>query len=263
MKGKLTMKEIASMAGFVLAGMLLFSTVASAADVTVMYSGAFSSAIKELAPEYERATGNKVILVPGPSMGTAPEAIPNRLQRGEKADVVILAGEALDKLINEGKVKAGGRTDLARSGIFMAIRAGAPKPDISSVETFKNTLLKSKSIATSDSASGVYLKNDLFPRLGIADQMNAKRIWADPAGGAAARGEAELAFQQNSELLPVKGIDIVGPLPPTLQKYTWFSAGVPVSCKQPKLARSLIKFFTSPAAAAVITKTGMEPPTKK
>ena len=255
-------RVIASWAGFVLAGMLLSSSVASAADLTVMYSGAFSAAIKQLAPEFERATGNKVVIIYGPSMGNAPEAIPNRMQRGEPVDVVILAGQALDGLIKQGKVVADSRTDLARSGIAMAVRAGAPKPNISSVEAFKKALLKAKSIATSDSASGVYLKNELFPRLGIADQMNAKRIWADPIGDAVASGKAEIGFQQNSELLPIKGIVIVGPLPPELQKFTVFSAGVAASSKQPEAARALIKFFASPAAAKVITKTGMEPFTK-
>lgn len=255
-------RTIASRVGLVLAAMLLFASVASAAEVKVMISGGFSAALKDLAPEYERATGNKVVVIYGPSMGNAPEAIPNRMQRGEPVDAVIMVGYALDNLIKEGKVMADSRADLARSGIGMAVRAGAPKPDIGSVKAFKRTLLKAKSIATSDSASGVYLQNELFPRLGIAEQMKAKRIWADPVGLAIARGHAEIGFQQISELRPVKGIEIQ-PLPAKLQKFTVFSAGVAATAKQPEAARALIKFLASPAAASVITNAGMEPVAKK
>jgi molybdate transport system substrate-binding protein len=255
------MKAIASTAGLVVACILLFSSGAAAADITVMYSGAYSAAIKELAPEYERATGNKVVLVPGPSMGATPEAIPNRLQRGETADVVILAGSALDALIKKGQVAAEGRTDLVRSGIAMAVRAGAPKPDISSVKALKRTMLKAKSIAYSDSASGVYIQNELLPKLGIAEKVKgkSKMIPAEPVGLVVARGEAEIGFQQISELRPIKGIDIVGPLPAKAQHFTIFSAGVAAGSKQPELARALIKFLVSPKAAPIVAKTGLEP----
>jgi molybdate transport system substrate-binding protein len=254
-------KAIASTVGFVLASMLLFASVASAAEVKVMISGGFSAALKALAPEYERATGNKVVIIFGPSMGETPEAIPNRMQRGEPVDVVIMVGYALDNLIKKSMIAADTRTDLARSGIAMAVRAGAPKPDISSVKAFKRTLLKAKSIAYSDSASGVYIQNELFPRLGLADKLKgkSKMIPAEPVGLVVARGEAQIGFQQMSELLPVKGIEIVGPLPAKAQKYTTFSAGVAASAKQPEAAKALIKFLASPAAAPVITKTGMEP----
>ena len=169
---------------FLIACLLLASSAVFAAEVKVMISGGFSAAYKSLTPEFERASHNTVATVSGASMGATPEAIPNRLQRGESADVVIMAGEALDELIKQGKVVAGSRVDLARSDIGMAVRAGAAKPDISSVEALKRTLLDAKSIAYSDSASGFYLSTVLFPRLGIADQIKDKsrmiqaRRWA-------------------------------------------------------------------------------------
>ena len=257
-------KAIASRIGLVLAGILLFASFAGAAEVKVMISGGFTAALKDLAPEYERATGNKVVIIQGPSMGTTPTAIPNRLQRGEAADVLIMVGYALDNLIKEGKVVADSRTDLARSGIAMAVRAGAPKPDISTVKALKRTLLKAKSVAYSDSASGVYIQNELYPMLGIADKMKtkSKMIPAEPVGQVVARGDAEIGFQQMSELLPVKGIEVVGPLPPKAQKYTVFSAGVVANAKQAEAARALIKMLASPQAAPTIKKTGMEPVSK-
>ena len=257
-------KAIASRIGLVLAGILLFASFAGAAEVKVMISGGFTAALKNLAPEYERATGNKVVIIQGPSMGTTPEAIPNRLQRGEATDAVIMVGYALDNLIKQGKIMADSRTDLARSGIAMAVRAGAPKPDISTVKALKRTLLKAKSVAYSDSASGVYIQNELYPKLGIADKMKAKSkmIPAEPVGQVVARGAAEIGFQQMSELLPVKGIEVVGPLPPKAQKYTLFAGGVSANAKQAEAARALIKMLGSPQAAPAIKKTGMEPISK-
>jgi molybdate transport system substrate-binding protein len=248
----------------VLVSVLLLISLVSAAEGTeirVFIGLAFSPALRDLAPEFERATGNKIVTVSGASMGETPEAIPNRLQRGEPADVVIMVGDALDKVIEQGKVLPDTRVDLARSGIAMAVRAGAPKPDISSVDSFKRTLLAAKSIAYSDSASGVYLSTELFPRLGIADQIKGKSrmISTEPVGKVIARGEAEIGFQQMSELLPVPGIDIVGSLPPAIQKITVFSAGIVAGSKNQEAAKALLRYLTSPSAAPFITKTGMEP----
>jgi molybdate transport system substrate-binding protein len=180
-------------------------------------------------------------------------------------DVVILAAGALDELIKQGKVVPGSRVDLARSSIGMAVRAGAPKPDISTVDALKRTLLEAKSIAYSASASGVYLSQELFQRLGIADQIQGKckRIASEPVGVVVARGDAEIGFQQISELLPVAGIDYVGPLPLEVQRVTVFSAGVAVGAKQPGAARALIKFLASPGVVPVIKKTGLEPMTSR
>jgi molybdate transport system substrate-binding protein len=194
-------------------------------------------------------------------MGNTPEAIPNRLSRGEPVDVVIMVGSALDDLVKQGKVLPGSRVDLARSKIGMAVRSGTPKPDIGTVEAFKRTLLAAESIAYSDSASGVYLSRVLFPKLGIADQIAGKSrmIPAEPVGAVVARGDAQIGFQQMSELLAVPGIEVVGPLPPEIQKVTVFSAGISSTSKEPDAARALVKFLSSPAAAPVIAKTGIEP----
>jgi len=248
---------------FVLVSILSFAAIAGAAEVKVMFSGGFSAALYELGPEFERTTGNKVVLISGPSMGSTPQAIPNRIQRGEPVDVVIMVGYALEGLIKQGKVVSDSRIDLAQSGVGVAVRAGTPKPDISSSDALKRTLLRAKSIAYSDSASGVYVSTELFQRLGIADQVKGKSrmIPAEPVGKVVARGEAEIGFQQISELRPVSGIEVVGPLPPGLQKMTLFSAGVATSAKEPEAARAFIRFLASPAAAPVVTKTGMEPMT--
>ena len=244
-----------------IASLLLASGAVRAAEIKVMISGGFSAAYSSLATEFERTTRNTVATVSGPSMGATPQAIPNRLQRGEPADVVIMVGEALDGLIRQGRVVAGSRVDLARSYIGMAVRAGAPKPDIGSIDALKRTLLEAKSIAYSDSASGVYLATILFPRLGIADQIKSKSrmIPAEPVGAVVARGDADIGFQQMSELKAVPGIDIVGPLPPEAQKVTVFAAGIVAGAKEPAAAKQLIDFLASRASSAAITKSGMEP----
>jgi molybdate transport system substrate-binding protein len=174
-----------------------------------------------------------------------------------------MVGDALDGLIEQGKVVAGSRTDLARSLIGMVVRAGVSKPDISSIEGLTRTLLAAKSIAYSESASGVYLSTELFQRLGVADQVKGKSmsIGSEPVGDVVARGEAEIGFQQISELLPVAGVDYVGPLPPEAQKVTVFAAGIASGAKNADAARSLVKFLASSAAAPAIAKTAMEPMT--
>ena len=151
------MKSIRQGLALGIAGLLFFSAEGAAAEIKVMISGGFSAAYKKLAPEFERASGHKIVTAYGPSMGATPEAIPNRMARGEPVDVVIMVGSALDGLIKDGKVAAGSRTDLARSSIGVAVREGAPKPDIGTSEALKRTLLAAKSIAYSDSASGVYI----------------------------------------------------------------------------------------------------------
>ena len=240
---------------------LLLAGSASAAEVRVMISGGLTAAFKELVPEFERLTGNKVLTAYGPSMGTTVNAIPVRLERGEPADVLIMVGYALGDLVKQGKVIADSRVDLVKSPIGMVVRSGAPKPDISSAEALKRTLLAAKSIAYSDSASGVYISTEMFQKLGIADEMKdkARKIPATPVGEIVAHGDAELGFQQISELKPVPGIDIVGQLPPELQKITVFSAGIASVSKEPEAGKALIKFLASPAAAPAIINSGMEP----
>jgi molybdate transport system substrate-binding protein len=247
------------------AGALFVAGAAGAAEIKVMISGGFSAAYRTLIPEFEATTRNTVTTAAGPSMGNTPQAIPNRLQRGEPADVVIMVSSALDQLIQAGKVVADSRIDLARSEIGMVVRAGEPKPDISSVEAFRRALIEAKSIAYSDSASGVYLSTVLFARLGIADQVRDKSrmIPAEPVGAVVARGEAQIGFQQISELLPVPGVTLVGPLPAELQQITVFSAGVVTDAKEPDAARALLRFLASPAAAPVIAKSGLVPVTSR
>jgi molybdate transport system substrate-binding protein len=230
-------------------------------DIRVMTSGAFTAALLELIGQFERATQNKIV-VAATSIGTGENSIPNRLRRGESVDVVIVADGVLVGFIKDGLIMAESYTPLARSAIGMAVRAGALKPDISTVEGLKRMLLQAKSIAYSASVSGDYVSTELFQRLGIVDQVASKsrRIeGGERVGAAVARGEAEIGFQQISELLPVPGIDHVTPLPPEVQKVSVFSAGVALSTRNSDGAHALIKFLTSPEAAHAITKTGMEP----
>jgi len=254
-------RKFAAVAALPLICALLTVATARADEIKVVTSGGFTVAYLELVPEYEGATHNKLVTEFGPSMGTTHNAIPIRLERGEAIDVVIMAAPALDDLIKQGKVRAGSRVDLVKSSIGMAVKAGAPRPDISTVDALKRTLLAAKSIAYSDSASGVYLSTELFPKLGIADQIKSKsrKIEADPVGGVVATGEFEIGFQQISELRPVKGIDIVGPLPAGAQRVTVFAAGIPATSTHPEAAKALIKWLASPVAYAAIKKSGLEP----
>jgi molybdate transport system substrate-binding protein len=240
---------------------LLTAATVRAAEIKVVTSGGFTAAYLELVPEYERLTHNHLVTGFGPSIGTTHNAIPVRLARGEAIDVIILADVGLDDLIKQGKIRPGSRVDLIRSSIGMAVKAGAPHPDISTLDAFKRTVLAAKSIAYSDSASGVYLATELFPKLGIAEQIKAKsrKIEADPVGGVVATGEFEIGFQQISELRPVKGIDIVGELPPGAQKTTIFAAAIPVTASEPEAAKALIQWLASPVAYPAIKKSGVEP----
>jgi molybdate transport system substrate-binding protein len=240
---------------------LIFSGAAEGAEIRVMISGGLTAAYRQLVPEFERDSGNKVLTAFGPSMGTTENAIPIRLSRGEPADVLIMVGYALDDLAKQGKVVARSQVELVRSPIGIAVRAGAPKPDISSVDALRRSLLAAKSVAYSDSASGVYVENELFNRLGIADQMKGKSrmIPAEPVGEVVACGQAEIGFQQISELMPVPGIDIVGPLPPEVQKFTVYSAGIATGASEPAAGQALIAFLASPAAAPVLTNSGLVP----
>jgi molybdate transport system substrate-binding protein len=240
---------------------LLLTGAAGAAEVRVMISGGLTAAYKALVPEFERATGHTVLTAYGPSMGTTVNAIPIRLERGEPADVLIMVGYALGDLVKQGKVIADSRVDLVKSPIGVAVKAGAPKPDISSADAVKRALLAAKTVAYSDSASGVYVSTEMFDKLGIKDAMKgkARQIPATPVGEIVAKGEAEIGLQQISELKPVSGIDIIGPLPDDLQKITVFSAGIANVSKEPDAGKALIKFLASPAARAEIVSSGMDP----
>jgi molybdate transport system substrate-binding protein len=246
-----------------LAAAFLVASIASAQqEVRVVTSGGFTEAYKQLVPQFERETKIHVISGFGASLGATPDAIPNRLKRGEAIDVIILAGPGLDALIKEGMVDPSTRVPLVRSLIAMAVRNGTPKPDISTVEGLKRTLLQAKSIGSSDSASGVYLRTVLFPRLGIAEQIKGKSKVIEAyerVGDALARGDIDIGFQQVSELKPVPGITIVAPLPEGAQEVTIFSAAIPKGAKNPQAAKRLIQFLSSPAVATVVRQTGLEP----
>ncbi|MET0632812.1 MAG: substrate-binding domain-containing protein [Xanthobacteraceae bacterium] len=239
-----------------LAGILIGTGMTQAADINVLASNALKEAYLELVPGFEKATEHKVA-----TTWAGTNDIKKRMAAGETYDLVIMAGPALDELIKQGKIVPGSRVDLAKSGVGVAVRAGAPKPDISSGDALKRALLAAKSIAYSSGPSGVYMEG-LFRRLGIADEIKPKLKQTqpgNPVGEVIARGEAEIGFQQVSELLPIAGIDYIGPLPPDIQHITVFSGGIHTGAKQPDAAKALVKFITAPAAVPVIRKKGMEP----
>jgi len=240
---------------------LLLIPAAHATELRVASSAGFSHAYLALVPEFEKRSGVHVESVWGPSMGATHDTIPARLARGEKIDVVIMAASALEKLAHDGKVDEASRVVLASAGIGAAVRAGPAKPDLSSTDALKRALLAASSVAYSDSASGVYIAHEMLPRLGLAGDLGgkARMIPADPVGQVVARGEAELGFQTMSELLPIPGIAIVGPLPPELQRTITFAAGIVHGAAEPDAAKALIVFLSSPEAASAIRRSGMEP----
>lgn len=234
---------------------------AAAAEVTVMTSGGLTAAYRILGPQFERATGHALRTVQGASMGAAPDAIPQRLGRGEPADVLLLAADGLEALVARGLAQPGSRVDIARSLIGMCVRAGAPKPDISTVDSFRQVLLNAGSIAYSASASGVYIETEMYRRLGIHEQVmpKSRRIYSERVGSVVARGEAEIGFQQVSELLPIEGIAYVGTIPEAVQQPTIFCAGIAANAREPEAARAFIRYLASPEAAPALERTGLEP----
>ena len=230
-------------------------------EIRVMTSGAFTAAYLALGPRLELLTKKKLVTL-ATSIGTGETSIPNRLRRGEAVDVVIVADGVLLGFIKDGLIMAESYTPVARSAIGMAVRKGAPKPDLSTVDALKRTLLQAKSIAYSASVSGEYLTKELYQRLGIADRvMNKSRLigGGERVGAVVARGEAEIGFQQMSELLPVPGIEHVTPLPPEVQRVSVFSAGVALTTTDADAAQTMIRFLASPEAARAIIDSGLEP----
>jgi molybdate transport system substrate-binding protein len=253
------MKRFSPFAAFALA--LFLATPARADEIKVMTSGAFTEAYQQLVEQFQKTTRHTVVTTYGASMGGARDSIPVRLDRGEPVDVVIVIESALDPLIKAGHVTAASRVQLARSVIGAAVRKGAPKPDISTVAALKQTLLNAKSIAYSASASGTYISTELFARLGVAEQLKgkARRIESERVGAVVARGDAELGFQQVSELLPIAGLDFVGTLPAEVQQVSIVSAAIATKATARSAAKVLIEFLASPASAATIHTTGLEP----
>ena len=228
-----------------------------------MTSGGFAAAYNELGPRFEQSTGIRLETAYGASSGGSLDSIPLRLSRGEPADVIILSKSSLDNLTDSGEVRPESRVDLVRSSIGMAVRSGAPHPDITSTEAFVETLLSAESIGYSASASGTYLSTVLFPRLGIWEQIKGKstRVLSERVATVVARGEVQIGFQQISEILPIAGVDYVGPLPEEVQEITTFAAGVTKRALHPAEAGILIDFLSSKDAAQTIAATGLSPVT--
>ena len=243
----------------------LCASAAGAAEVRVMISAGFFGVYSERGKAFEQATGHRLVTTRGPSMGDSPEAIPTRLSRGEAADVVIMDGASAEELVKRGLARAGSKVELALSQVGMVVKAGAPKPDISTVDAFRKTLLAAKSVAFSDSGSGTYLSKTLFAKMGVADQVLAKsrKVRGPPSGepvaAVVARGEAELGFQQVSELIHVSGVTFVGAIPAELQPGFSFAGAITAKAQQPEAAAALLKFLASPASDETIRRLGLAP----
>jgi molybdate transport system substrate-binding protein len=232
---------------------------ASAAEITVLSTTAMDGILKQLIPEFERSTGNKIALTLQTSGAAA-----KRIAAGEASpDIAILTGPLVEDLIKQGKITAESREDIARLNMGVGVRAGAAKPDISSTAAFKQALLAAKSIAYPDpaggGATGIYFVK-VLAQLGIADAVKAKtKLASGPVGALLADGSAELGIQQIPELKAVPGVDIVGPLPPEFQITTVLTMGIVAASKQPDAAKAFVKFLVTPAAVSVIRATGMDP----
>ena len=230
-------------------------------ELRVVTSGGFTAAYNILAPQFEERTGIRLITEYGASSGGAPDSIPVRLERGESFDVVILSRSSLNNLAESGKVRADSRRDLVRSSIGMAVRAGSAVPDISTPDRFIDVLRAATSIGYSASASGTYLSTDLFPRLGLWEELAPKsqRVVSERVATVVARGDIEIGFQQISEILPIEGIVFAGPIPDEHQRVTTFSTGITANAVNTRDAAILIDYLSSPEVAGTIAATGLEP----
>ena len=252
---KIRLLVAAAKIGFMI--LLAQGLAAEAAEVKVIAGGGMRAVMDELGPQFERAMGHKLVIWYGHA-----GSIPRRIKAGEAFDLLVSGSLGLDEYTKQGKIAADTRTGIARVGMGVGARAGAPKPDISSVDAFKRALLNAKSVTYNpEGAPGIHLAG-VLERLGIAQQMKAKtKPVAKGVVQAVADGKAELGFAFTNEVLSVRGAELVGPFPPELQRYTLFTAGVATAAKQPEAAKALIKFLRSPAAVAVIKAKGMEPAT--
>ncbi len=245
--------------------LLLGLAPARAADIKVMISAGFFQVYSQLGPQFEKATGHHLITTRGPSLGDSPEAIPTRLARGEEADVVIMDEHGADMLEAKGLSKKESRIPLGESFIGMVVKAGQPKPDISTVDKLRQVLLNAKSVAYSDSSSGTYLSTIGFKKLDVAEEVakKSRKVRGPPTGEpvavVVARGEAEIGFQQVAELIHVPGIDFVGTVPAEIQPPTYFVGELTANVTRPDAAVALLKFLSSADAAPVISKAGLKP----
>jgi molybdate transport system substrate-binding protein len=231
--------------------------IADAAEITVFTTRAIATVLHEVGPDFGRAAGHELVVTSDIAIRMV-----RRIRAGEPFDFLVAAPGQIDELIKEGRIIPETRTDLARSGIGVQVRAGARKPDISSVETFKRALLDAKSIAyLKEGQSGIYLSG-MIERLGIADAIRSKvtRPDTDTVSELVARGEVELGMVVITQILTTPGVELVGPLPPAIQSYVTFTAGVSTSARAPGAAKDLMGFLTGPSAIQVMTSQGMEPP---
>ena len=239
-----------------LAAAMATGAAAHAAEVKLIASNAVKEIVVDLVPAFEKQSGHKITMI-----WAGTEAINKRIGDGEVVDVVLIAASNIDRLIADGKLAAGSRADVAKSGVGVAVRAGLPKPDISSADAVKNAVLSAKSVAYSSGPSGNYLLN-LFKTMGISDQIKDK-VKQTPSGvqvaDVLARGEVDLGFQQVSELLHRHDIQYLGTLPADIQHTTVYSAGLHTAAPQPDAAKALVKFMTGPEVGTIIRKSGMTP----
>jgi molybdate transport system substrate-binding protein len=239
---------------------LLMLPLAANAQLNVLISGGFSGPYEQLLPEFERATGIEVVTGSASSQGIGPQTIAAQLANGVPADVVILSRQGLTELIGAGRIIAGTDVDLARTPLGVAVRAGSPKPDVSTVEAFKQVVMNARAVAVPSSTSGIFLKNEILPRLGIADKVNVK---ATPRGtGAAAMvaaGDADVAVMPVSEIVHAPGVELAGTIAEEIQLNQVFSAAVVAGSKHTDAANRLIAFLASERASLAIQSGGMEP----
>ena len=250
-----TGRIIAAVVRVIVLVILVQAVVANAGEIKVLSTIGVRSVVEELTPQFERTTGHKLNI----TFGLA-SVLKRQIEAGETFDVAILTAPVADDLIKRGKLRADTRTDVARGGIGIAVRAGAPKPDISTVEALKRALLDTKSIAyAKEGASGIYFAR-LIERLGIAEAMQPKtKFGAGNVAELVAKGEADMAVQLITELMAVPGAELVGPLPAEVQHYVVLTAGVGADVKDSGPARDLIKFLTAPSAVPVLKAKGLEP----
>ncbi|WP_380182057.1 substrate-binding domain-containing protein [Kalamiella sp. sgz302252] len=243
-----------------LAALLFLSMGVQAKELTVMISGGFKAAWEQLAPRFAAQEGYKVITVAGPSMGQSPQAIPARLARGERADVVIMVGDAVDKLDKTGWILKGSRIELADSPVGAVVKKGATPVSIKTEKELRAVLLQAQSVAYSDSASGRYVSGQLFEKLGIADRVKSKAriIERIPVASVVAEGKYALGFQQVSELLPVPGVTFIGELPASVQYTTRFAGAVTKTSANRQEAQKLLRYLASPAVQQTVRATGLK-----
>jgi len=248
-------RTISAIAGLGLAVLFAQADLANAAEIKVWTARAIATVLAEVGPQFERTTGHKLTISTDLS-----SAFVRRANAGEPFDIMITGTPPLDGLIKDGKIIVETRTSIARSGIGVEVRAGAPKPDISSVEAFKRALLDAKSIAYLKVGGGIYVAG-LLERLGIAEAIKSKvtRPESDIVSELVAKGSVELGMVVITQILTTPGVDLVGPLPPEIQSYVVFTAGVSANSRVPDAAKQLMKFLTGPTAIPVIKAQGMEP----